>query len=219
MLYPSSRSAYSDDRAGRHHRTSTQGERAMADGRHRRRRSVAQHRPVPAPQRPRPLGIVDSDTGIEHLMTRRVRGPGAARESLRRAVWCAGAGREPDHPRRSRGAARCARPAPRDRRPDRRSSLASHRNSGPRPVSTRAARPTYDRWRDIEGTHIPDRCRVEQVEVDRGYGALRCRLRKRGEVVGRSRSNRLYVHFEGESSPTSVRPHLLRVIEAGDDDR
>ncbi|MGB8201485.1 MAG: hypothetical protein WCF33_17640 [Pseudonocardiaceae bacterium] len=77
----------------------------------------------------------------------------------------------------------------------------------------------YDRWRDAEGTHIPDGCRVEQLEVDRSYGALRSRLRKRGEVVDRSRSNRLYVHFDGEAGPTSLRPHLVRVLEGYGDDR
>jgi hypothetical protein len=77
----------------------------------------------------------------------------------------------------------------------------------------------YDRWRDAEGTHIPDGCRVEQVEVDRSHGALRSRLGKRGEVVGRSRGSRLYVRFEGEAGPTSLRPHLVRVFEGYGDDR
>jgi hypothetical protein len=77
----------------------------------------------------------------------------------------------------------------------------------------------YDRWRDAEGAHIPDGCRVEQVEVDRSYGALRSRLRKRGKVVGRSRSNRLHVRFDGEAGPTSLRPHLVRVLEGYGDDR
>lgn len=80
-------------------------------------------------------------------------------------------------------------------------------------------RRSYDRWRDAKGTHIPDGCRVEQVEVDRSYGALLSRLHKRGEVVGRSRSNRLYVRFDGEAEPISLRPHLVRVIEGGGDER
>lgn len=58
------------------------------------------------------------------------------------------------------------------------------------------ARPQYDRWRDAAGTHIPDGCHVEQVvEVHAPYGALRSRLGKRGQVIGRSRGSRLYVRF------------------------
>lgn len=74
------------------------------------------------------------------------------------------------------------------------------------------ARPAYDRWRDAHGTHVPDGARVEQVAVSRDEGALRCRLHKRGEVLGRSRSTRLCVLFDGEPRPVSVRPYLLRVL-------
>lgn len=75
------------------------------------------------------------------------------------------------------------------------------------------ARPVYDRWRDVEGIHIADGCRVEQVAVHRELGALRCRLHKRGEVVGRTNSNRVYVQFDGEPPRlVSIRPHLLRVV-------
>jgi hypothetical protein len=77
-------------------------------------------------------------------------------------------------------------------------------------VRPRPARPVYDRWRDAAGTHIPDGCRVEQVEVDRDRGALRCRLHQCGVVVGRSRGSRLHVWFDGEGKPVSIRPHLLR---------
>lgn len=75
-------------------------------------------------------------------------------------------------------------------------------------------RPVYDRWRDTDGTHIPDGARVEQVDVAKEHGALRGRLGKRGEVAGRTQSYRLYVHFDGEDAPVSIRPHLLRVVPA-----
>jgi hypothetical protein len=39
---------------------------------------------------------------------------------------------------------------------------------------------------------------VEQVKVDCVHGVLLFRLRTRGEVVGRGRSNRLQVRFAGE---------------------
>ena len=84
-------------------------------------------------------------------------------------------------------------------------------------MSPRVARPVYDRWRDVDGVHVPDLCRVEQVGVDRLYGALRSRLRKHGEVVGRG-NNRLYVRFDGEDRATTVRPHLMRVLRQGDGD-
>lgn len=40
-------------------------------------------------------------------------------------------------------------------------------------MSPRRAKPLYDRWRDAGGVHVPDGCRVEQVEVDAPHGALR----------------------------------------------
>ncbi|MGH3822115.1 MAG: hypothetical protein ACRDRA_04635, partial [Pseudonocardiaceae bacterium] len=57
---------------------------------------------------------------------------------------------------------------------------------------------------------------VEQSGVDGRYGALRSRLRKQGEVIGRGsgRGNRLYVRFEGEDRRVSIRPHLVRVVPA-----
>ncbi len=82
------------------------------------------------------------------------------------------------------------------------------------------ARPVYDRWRDVDGTPIPDGCQVQQVEVDRSRGALRSRLYKRGVVISRGRSSRLQVRFNGEAMPVSMRPHLVRVlIEGGDGGR
>lgn len=79
-------------------------------------------------------------------------------------------------------------------------------------MSPQRARPVYDRWRDAEGTHIPVGCRVEQVDVNRAQGALRCRLGKRGVVVARSPSNRLRVRFDGEERWVSIRPHLVRML-------
>ena len=54
---------------------------------------------------------------------------------------------------------------------------------------------------------------MEQVEVDATYGALRSRLHKQGEVLGRTRSTRLLVRFEDEHERVSIRPHLVRVIK------
>lgn len=73
----------------------------------------------------------------------------------------------------------------------------------------------YDRWRDVEGTPIPEGCRVQQVEVDRGRGALRSRLHKRGVVISRGRGSRLQVRFDGEATPVSMRPHLVWVLIEG----
>ncbi len=76
------------------------------------------------------------------------------------------------------------------------------------------ARPAYDHWRDHNGLHIPEQCRVRQVVVDRAHGALASRLGKWGVVVRRSRGGRLYVRFDGEQAPVSLRPHLVRVLGA-----
>lgn len=79
-------------------------------------------------------------------------------------------------------------------------------------MSPRVARSVYDRWRDVDGVHVAELCRVEQIAVDRLHGALRSRLRKHGQVVGRG-TNRLYVRFDGENQAASVRPHLMRVLK------
>ncbi len=73
------------------------------------------------------------------------------------------------------------------------------------------SRPPYDRWRGADGTHILDRCRVEQIAVATEHGAVPSRLSKQGEVTGR-RGYRVEVQFDGESKVASVRPHLLRVL-------
>jgi hypothetical protein len=72
----------------------------------------------------------------------------------------------------------------------------------------------YDRWRDAEGTPILVGARVEQIEVDRDYGALRCRQGKRGAVISCGRGCRLGVLFDGEVRVVSIRPHLVRVVAA-----
>ncbi len=71
----------------------------------------------------------------------------------------------------------------------------------------------YDRWRDAEGVHISDGCRVEQIAVRKEHGALPSRLSKRGEVVGRG-THRVTVRFDTETTLAGVRPHLLRVTSA-----
>lgn len=73
-------------------------------------------------------------------------------------------------------------------------------------------RPVYDRWRDVEGTHVPVGCRVEQVAIGKEHGALTSRLRKRGDVIRWGRGSRLRVRFAGETALVSIRPHLVRVV-------
>lgn len=75
----------------------------------------------------------------------------------------------------------------------------------------RVARPV-DKWRDVNDTHIPDQCRVQQVAVAKLHGALPCRLGKFGRVVGRG-FTRIHVQFDSEPEATSLRPHLMRVID------
>jgi hypothetical protein len=82
-------------------------------------------------------------------------------------------------------------------------------------VSPRRAR-RYDRWRDVDGTHVPVGARVEQTQVDARMGTPRSRLHAWGQVTSRG-ATRLRVRFDGEDQPVSIRPHLVRVIE-GDRD-
>jgi hypothetical protein len=79
-----------------------------------------------------------------------------------------------------------------------------------------AARPRYDPWRDTRDAPIPVHCRVEQIGVAKEYGALASRMHKQGEVVDR-RGARLRVLFDGEDTPVSIRPHLVRVLTADAD--
>jgi hypothetical protein len=83
-------------------------------------------------------------------------------------------------------------------------------------VPARPPRPAYDPWRDAHGAQIPPRCRIEQVAVDKGYGALPCRLHKQGQVIGRG-TTRLNVRFEDENELVHIRPHLVRVSGTPDD--
>lgn len=69
----------------------------------------------------------------------------------------------------------------------------------------------YDRWRDADDARVYEGVRVEQVAVAKEHGALSRRLGQRGEVVGRA-PTRLWVRFDGEQRPVSVRPHLVRVV-------
>lgn len=82
-------------------------------------------------------------------------------------------------------------------------------------MSGRAQR-VYERWRDVDRTHIAVGARVEQTETDARLGALRSRLYRRGQVTSRG-TTRLVVRFDGEDQTVTIRPHLVRVIE-GDED-
>ncbi len=67
------------------------------------------------------------------------------------------------------------------------------------PVRDERPRPAYDRWRDADGTHIPDQCRDKQIAVSKEHGALPSRLHQQGRVVGRGQ-NRLYVRLDDDGS-------------------
>ncbi|MGH3429074.1 MAG: hypothetical protein ACRDRI_04045 [Pseudonocardiaceae bacterium] len=69
--------------------------------------------------------------------------------------------------------------------------------------------------RDVDGTVIPLQSRVEQVAVDKAYGALPSRLHQYGQVVGQG-ADMLYVRFDREYRLTSLRPHLVRLVRAPD---
>ncbi|MDQ3765058.1 MAG: hypothetical protein M3460_27195 [Actinomycetota bacterium] len=83
-------------------------------------------------------------------------------------------------------------------------------------MPARPSRPAYNRWRDVDGTPIPEQCRVEQIAVSKEHGALPSRLYKQGRVIGRG-INRLYVRFDDEDQLISLRPHLVRMLEAPGD--
>ncbi|MGH3852039.1 MAG: hypothetical protein ACRDR6_00775 [Pseudonocardiaceae bacterium] len=65
--------------------------------------------------------------------------------------------------------------------------------------------------RDVDGTVVPLQSRVEQVAVDKAYGALPSRLHQFGLVVGHS-ADLLYVRFDHEYHLTTLRPHLVRLV-------
>lgn len=71
----------------------------------------------------------------------------------------------------------------------------------------------YDRWRDVDGAHVPVGAWVQQTEVDARMGAPRSRLHRKGQVTGRG-ATRLLVQFDGEHQAVSIRPHLVRVVPA-----
>jgi hypothetical protein len=81
---------------------------------------------------------------------------------------------------------------------------------------SRRAQRTYDRWRDVDGTHVPVGVRVKQTVTDARMGALRSRLYRQGQVTSRG-TTRLVVCFDGEDQTVSIRPHLVRVIEGEGD--
>lgn len=111
------------------------------------------------------------------------------------------------------GRAGCGRWVPRSGLNDRGpcgAVLSGLRSGGDRVVSPqRAGR--YDRWRDVDGTHVAVGARVEQAQVDARMGAPRSRLHAQGLVTGQG-ATRLRVRFDGEDQPVSIRPHLIRVI-------
>ncbi|MGH3720993.1 MAG: hypothetical protein ACRDRI_19535 [Pseudonocardiaceae bacterium] len=69
--------------------------------------------------------------------------------------------------------------------------------------------------RDVDGTVIPLQSRVEQVAVDKAYGALPSRLHQYGQVVGQG-ADLLCVRFDREYSLTSLRPYLVRLVKVPD---
>jgi hypothetical protein len=75
----------------------------------------------------------------------------------------------------------------------------------------------YDRWRDVDGIHVPVGARVEQTGTDARLGALRSWLHRQGHVTSRG-ATRLVVRFDGEDQTVTIRPHLIRVINRDDCD-
>lgn len=73
----------------------------------------------------------------------------------------------------------------------------------------------YDRWRDVNGVHVPVGARVEQAEIDAHMGPPRSRLHARGQVRSRG-TTRLVVRFNDDQT-VSIRPHLVRVLPTEDE--
>jgi hypothetical protein len=71
-------------------------------------------------------------------------------------------------------------------------------------------RPSHDRWRDIDGSHIALFCMVEQVAKCAEPRVLPSRLHQRGPVVGRCLDS-LYVRFAANAL-ISLQPKLVRLI-------
>lgn len=74
-------------------------------------------------------------------------------------------------------------------------------------------RKRFNPWRDTHGVPIPQQCRIEQLAVDKRHGALPSRLHKQGQVLSRG-VTRLNVLFDDENELVSIRPHLVRVLDA-----
>jgi hypothetical protein len=81
---------------------------------------------------------------------------------------------------------------------------------------TGRSRADYDPWRDVEGTPITVGCRVQQIGTAKEHGALRPRLHQHGVVISLGgkggRGSRLRVLFDADTDPTTIRPHLVRVV-------
>jgi hypothetical protein len=79
-------------------------------------------------------------------------------------------------------------------------------------MSVITPRPVNDPWRDAQGTHIA-LFRIEQIAVNKEHGVLPSRLHQQGRVINRGH-NRLYVRFDDDNQLISLRPHLVRVLDA-----
>ncbi len=82
-------------------------------------------------------------------------------------------------------------------------------------MPTAPAHPASDPLRDAEGTPIALQSRVEQVTVDKEYGALPCRLHQTGRVTGLC-TTLVYVLFDHENQLIALPPHVLRVLDTSD---
>lgn len=82
-------------------------------------------------------------------------------------------------------------------------------------VPTRRTQRIYDRWRDMDRTHVAVGALVEQTETEARRGALRPRLYRRRQMTSQT-ATRLVVRFDGEDQTVTIRPHLIRVIEEDD---
>jgi hypothetical protein len=72
-------------------------------------------------------------------------------------------------------------------------------------VPTRRTQRIYDRWRDMDRTHVAVGALVEQTETEARGGALRSRLYRRRQMTSQS-ATRLVVRFDGEDQTVTIRP-------------
>ena len=82
-------------------------------------------------------------------------------------------------------------------------------------MPARLPRPTRDRWRDVHGSPIALFRWVEQIAEGIERTALPSRLHQRGQVVGLGDES-LFVRFR-DNQVISLRPHLVRVLDAAPD--